>query len=225
MAQSGKPPDWSQGTQAGPATTIGAVEQMKLPSGVTLYFVRHGETDWNRVQRYQGQTDIPLNDTGRGQATRNGARLRELFGPRARELHFVASPLQRTTETMQRLRAAMDLGPDAFARDGRLVEQHFGHWEGQLWSELPTLDPEGVAARRADTWHWTPRGGENYGMVEARVRPWLESLAQDTVCVSHGNISRTVRGILLGLDKSEVPRLEVPQDRVLVIQAQSAEWI
>ena len=39
-----------------------------LRSGVRLYYVRHGETDWNRDQRYQGQRDIPLNATGRSQA-------------------------------------------------------------------------------------------------------------------------------------------------------------
>jgi broad specificity phosphatase PhoE len=224
MAQT-KTSNWSHGAQAAPAAMKGAVTQLHLPHGVTLYFVRHGETDWNKAQRYQGQTDIPLNDTGRAQATGNGARLKDLLGSRAGDVHFVASPLLRTAETMERLRTAMGLAPNAFARDGRLVEQHFGHWEGQLWSDLPALDPEGVAARRADTWHWTPRGGENYGMVEARVRPWLESIDRDTVCVSHGNISRTVRGVLLGLDKSEVPRLEVPQDRVLRIVGGTAVWV
>ncbi|MDP1731647.1 MAG: histidine phosphatase family protein, partial [Devosia sp.] len=44
-----------------------------------LYFVRHGQTDWNAEGRYQGAKDVPLNDIGRGQADKNGMLLRDLF--------------------------------------------------------------------------------------------------------------------------------------------------
>ncbi len=186
-----------------------------LPLGVTLYFIRHGETDWNRAQRYQGQTDIPVNDYGRRQAQRNGAVLRDLLRGRLDEVDFVASPLSRTTETMQIVRRELGLEQEPFARDHRLLESHFGHWEGQLWSELPRIDPEGFEARKADTWNWTPRGGENYPMVEERVRAWVVGLRRTTIAVSHGNISRSLRGVLLNLDTAAVPKLEVPQDRIL----------
>jgi broad specificity phosphatase PhoE len=78
-------------------------------SNVTIYFIRHGETDWNKIQRYQGQTDIPLNDTGRAQAARNGRVLGEVIGAGKAQVDFVASPLERATETMEIVRANMGL--------------------------------------------------------------------------------------------------------------------
>jgi broad specificity phosphatase PhoE len=198
---------------------------MQLPKGVSLYFIRHGETDWNKAQRYQGQTDIPLNDTGRAQAARNGRLLKEVLGANHAAYDFVASPLLRTAETMQIARRAMALDDDAFRRDDRLKEQHFGHWEGVIWGDLKHVDPVGFEARKADTWNWTPRGGESYAMLVDRVRPWLETVTRDTVAVSHGNISRTVRGLLLGLDHKAVPKLEVPQDKVLRLKDGKAEWL
>lgn len=196
-----------------------------MRADLTLYFLRHGETDWNKLQRYQGQTDIPINDTGRAQAARNGQVLGALLGAAKSKFDYVASPLERATETMEIVRANMGLPPRPFRLDDRLKEQNFGHWEGLIWSELPKLDPEGFAARRADTWHWTPDGGENYAMVRTRVQAWLDEISSDTVVVSHGNVSRSVRGILLGLDETVVPKLEVPQDKVLRIRGGTAEWL
>jgi broad specificity phosphatase PhoE len=195
-----------------------------LPCGLTIYFVRHGQTDWNKAQRYQGQTDVPLNDTGRAQAARNGRQLRERLGI-SPAVDFIASPLLRTVETMALVRREMSLTPLATATDDRLKEQHFGHWEGQLWSELPNSDPEGFAARQADMWGWTPRGGENYQMVADRVLAWLQTLERNTVVVSHGNVSRTLRGLMLGLDTTAIPQLECPQDKVLVLRARQSEWM
>ena len=196
-----------------------------MKAGVTLYFVRHGETDWNKIQRYQGQTDIPLNDAGRGQAARNGKVLGELLGVETARVDFVSSPLKRATETMEIMRVNMGLPARPFALDDRLKEQNFGHWEGLIWGELPVLDPQGLAARLADTYNWTPRGGENYAVVRTRVEAWLNTIERDTVVVSHGNISRSVRGILLDLDPALVPKLPVPQDEFLRLTSGHAEWL
>lgn len=208
-----------------PSETLATLTRLRLPTGVTLFFVRHGETDWNKAQRYQGQTDIPLNDTGRGQAARNGRLLKDMLGSRQADFDFVASPLLRTAETMQIIRREMGLPLDAFRRDDRLMEQHFGHWEGVVWGDLKHIDPVGFAARLDDTWNWTPRGGESYAMLINRVDAWLKTIKRDTLAVSHGNISRSVRGRLLGLDTKSVPKLDVPQDKVLRLAEGTAEWL
>src|SRR3954463_11872778 len=93
----------------------------------TLYFVRHGETDWNLEARLQGQRDVPLNDFGRVQAEEAGARLRGLV-LRYEKLDYVASPLGRARETMERLRETIGLAPRTYRIDDRLKELTFGGW-------------------------------------------------------------------------------------------------
>ena len=95
----------------------------------SLYFVRHGQTDWNAETRFQGTRDIPLNDIGRGQASRNGKALKDIVDPS--KVNFIASPLMRTRETMEIIRAEMELEPQAYQTDDRLKELSFGDWEGR----------------------------------------------------------------------------------------------
>jgi broad specificity phosphatase PhoE len=196
-----------------------------LKHDVTLYFVRHGETDWNKALRYQGQKDIPLNDTGRAQAEDNGRRLRAALGSDAAALDFVSSPLLRTRETMEIVRTAMGLPREPYRQDPRLAEISYGHWEGQLWSELPTIDPEGFAARQADFWGWQPNGGESYAMLSDRIAGWLESVDQTAIVVAHGGVMRVLRGLVEGLAPEAIQALPVPQDKVLILQGDSAGWL
>src|SRR5262245_42381695 len=112
-----------------------------LKPGISIYFVRHGETDWNLAQRYQGRRDIPLNATGRAQATRNGRVLAQALGHAAGQLDYVASPLVRATETMEIIRREIGLPPRGYRTDDRLREIGYGNWEGELWAELPVRDP------------------------------------------------------------------------------------
>jgi probable phosphoglycerate mutase len=196
-----------------------------LKAGVTIYFIRHGETDWNAAQRYQGQTDIPLNEKGRGQAARNGLALREHLGARLVSLDYVASPLKRASETMRIARGELGLDPDGFRRDDRLMEQHYGHWEGQLWSELPRTDPEGFAARERDKWGWQPRGGESYRMLSERIGGWLGEVAEDCVVASHGAVSRVLRGLVVEVRREDIALLEVPQDKVMIVRRGRIDWL
>jgi len=196
-----------------------------LKAGLKLYFVRHGETDWNRAQRYQGQRDIPLNATGRSQALSNGRVLAGALGEEARTLDFVASPLKRARETMELMRQQLGLPVHDYRLDARLREIHFGHWEGELWHELPRADPAGFAAREADRWGWRPTGGESYRDLSERVAPWLRDIERDTVVAAHGGVMRVLRGLNLGLNPAAMFQLDVPQDKVLLIEAGRTRWL
>jgi broad specificity phosphatase PhoE len=191
---------------------------------ITIYFIRHGETDWNAESRYQGQADIPLNEKGRSQAQRNGEKLRTLL-PGIAEADFVTSPLARAIETMRIVRGALSLEPETFQIDERLKEAHYGDWQGTLLSDLPGVDAAGIAARTRDPFRWRPNGGESYEDLMARTLPWLDTVARNTVVVSHGGVSRVFRGHILDLELKSVPLLEVPQDRVLILRHGRIDWM
>ena len=189
----------------------------------TLYFVRHGETDWNAEGRLQGQRDVPLNPFGRVQAEEAGARLRDLVAGYD-GLDFVASPLSRTRETMEGLRRTIGLPPEAYRQDDRLKELSFGRWEGLTWKEVRARDPQGAAARERDKWGFVPPGGESYAMLTERVRPVLQNLARDTVIVSHGGVARAFLAMLAGVPEDEAPRVDIWQGRILVFRSGAAAW-
>jgi broad specificity phosphatase PhoE len=189
---------------------------MSIAHKAPIYFVRHGETDWNVAGRLQGQIDIPINAIGQSQAARNGRRLGELLGDAAR-FAYVASPLLRTRETMEILRRELGLPPETYATDDRLKEIRFGLWEGKSWDELKRTERPLVRARKADPFNYVVPGGESYAILMARVVDWLKDVTAPAVVVSHGGVMRCLRGHVLGLAESEIPSLDVPQDRVMAI--------
>ena len=144
-----------------------------------VYFVRHGQTAWNAEYRLQGQADTDMTALGRSQADRNGRRLAELID-KPDDFDFVASPLRRTRETMERIRAAMRLPADGYRTDPRLIEVHFGDWQGFTFAELEAREPGSTAARHFDKWDFVPpgAGAESYETLLERVRPWFEALKQ-----------------------------------------------
>jgi probable phosphoglycerate mutase len=193
-----------------------------------LIFIRHGQTDWNAEGRMQGHKDIELNDTGRAQARRNGKALRahiEQAGLSPGDLHFAASPMLRTLETMRIVCAELEREDSDFAVDERLREITFGVWEGFTIPELQAQSPDLVARRKADKWGFVPPEGESYKMLSDRIGAWLATVTRPTVVVSHGGVMRVVRGLLLGIPQAEIPTLEVPQDQFFVWDGSKLDWV
>jgi probable phosphoglycerate mutase len=185
----------------------------------TVYYIRHGETDWNVAGRLQGRHDVLLNARGRAQARHCGDILRDLFARAGLDpagLDYVSSPLGRARQTMELARAALGLDPAAYTVDERLAEIAFGDWEGCTIAQLHTRDPQGIAAREHDKFHFLPPNGESYEMVTARMRGWYDGLSRDTVAAAHGG---TARGLIahLGLAQAAAaPLIDIVQGEVYV---------
>jgi broad specificity phosphatase PhoE len=125
-----------------------------------VYVARHGDTDWNAVNRWQGHTDIPLNDRGRAQARALAQRLRDV-----RLAGVVASDLSRAEETARIVAASLGI-PLAYV-DGGLRERSFGVFEGLTREECETQHGEAWRAWLEDK--TMPQGGEALEALTQRV--------------------------------------------------------
>jgi len=187
----------------------------------TVYYIRHGQTEWNAEGRFQGNQDIPLNDLGKAQAIRAGELLAEIL---ARDEHdplktpFVSSPLGRARNTMELVRGSLDIPPHDYQLDDRLREIGYGQWEGSTLPEMQVADPELFAKRQTEKWTVSPPGGESYVQVQARMQDWYASLRGDTVTVAHGGTARALM-VALGIETpASAADLTIEQGAVYVFR-------
>ncbi|MGA7787789.1 MAG: histidine phosphatase family protein [Xanthobacteraceae bacterium] len=184
-----------------------------------LYYVRHGETDFNAEGRLQGRRDTLLNARGRRQAATCGAVLRDLFvrdGRVATDFAYVASPLVRAGETMEIMRETLGLDPQAYEVDDRLMEISYGDWEGLTLPEIEGLTPGLLARRERDKWDFAPPGGESYRALTGRISEWYAGLTQDTVAAAHGGGVRSLMALLGLAPQEEATHAQIAQGVVYV---------
>ncbi|MEA5455258.1 histidine phosphatase family protein [Sinomonas sp. JGH33] len=162
-----------------------------------IVFWRHGRTDWNAAGRFQGQTDIPLNEDGVRQA-KHAARLLAAMGPTA----IVSSDLERTRSTAEALASETGL---PVALDPGLRETNAGRWQGLTFDEIRGTDGEELS-RWEDGDVEVPAGGAETRLdVASRTRSAIsQALAAmgetgTLVVVSHGGAIRVALAELLGL--------------------------
>ena len=129
--------------------------------------------------------------------------------------------------TMERIRRNMGLDPLVYETDRLLMELSFGDWEGHTFAELDALKPGTSHLRDSGKWNFCPpgEGAESYAMLAARVARWLEGLERPTVCVTHGGIIRSLFHLVEGMDGEEAATLNVPQDRLLVLEGNRLSWV
>jgi len=161
----------------------------------TILLARHGETDWNAERRWQGHTDRPLNERGRGQAGALAERLEET------SLEAVwSSDLRRARDTAAVVAERQGVGLKTTAD---LREVNVGAWAGLTRSEAETRFPEAFAQWKAGFVGW--EDGETYEELSERVVRALLRIAEEhptrpVLVVSHGGCIRAIHAAALGLD-------------------------
>lgn len=171
-----------------------------------LLLARHGQTARNAAGRYQGQTDIPLNETGRRQAQALAQRL----ASEAIDAIY-ASDLQRAQATAELAAAPHGLRVQT---EPRLREITFGAWEGLTYEEIKERDPERLTAWYDDPLHTSPPDGETLSQVAERVEAALEEIVQahpdETVLiVAHGGTLRLTICLALGVSPGSYWRFDI----------------
>jgi probable phosphoglycerate mutase len=122
---------------------------------------------------------------------------------------------------MEIARERLELPPSGYSVDPRIAEIDLGLWDQLTDKEARALDPAAFDARAADKWHVHVPGGENYAQVAVRATAWVESLGADTFAVSHGALTRVLRGLFQGLDWRAMSNLDEPQGVVFRVRDQS----
>jgi phosphoserine phosphatase len=149
-----------------------------------VYVARHGETNWNRAGRYQGQQESDLTELGRRQAV---ALSNALAASNA--VRIVASPLQRCVQTAQPLAERLNLEVET---DSLLLDIAHGTWEGRLKGDLAHEDPVRVLAWRAAPHTVRFDGGEALEDVARRWQAFVDSFQSegDVAIVTHDEVLR-----------------------------------
>jgi probable phosphoglycerate mutase len=186
-----------------------------------IFVVRHGETDWNLAQRFQGHTDIPLNETGERQA--------ELLADRlAREPieAIYTSDLKRAHKTAEA--SARRHGLEVRLEAG-LRERNFGVFEGRTFAEIAKQFPD--QHRR-----WSSRepdflidGGESLRQVSTRIAAVLERVANQhaagcILLVTHGGALDLIYRRVLGIDLKQPREWPTPNAALNQLRLEAGAW-
>ncbi len=175
-----------------------------------LYFVRHGQTEWNAIRRMQGHQNSDLSDLGKQQADVNGKLLSD-FNIQT----LYVSPLGRTRQTAEIINNHLNLTPFF---DERIKEWDCGDWSGHHYDDVTSNWAEEWQALMSDRFNYRGPNCENFPDMRGRVIPFLEELQvqdeQNITIISHGMIGRVMMSYLLEFDEQQSVSFQQPNDVV-----------
>ncbi len=177
-----------------------------------IWFLRHGQTEWNAVRRIQGQLESRLSEEGRWHAAEQHKIMEPILAEQAPKC--IASPLVRAFDT-----ATIALGSYPFETDPALMEIHAGAWQGLYYDDVLARWPDVVNEDMTalELFAHAPEG-EGFTAFRARIQSVLERLSEPTVIVAHGLWGQVARAILRGLDDAQMRRLDNLQGVVYALE-------
>jgi probable phosphoglycerate mutase len=185
--------------------------------------VRHGQTEWNRIERFRGRADVPLNETGLSQAEATGRRVAGTWTPAA----VYSSPLSRAVNTAEAIARYFNL--PVLAHPG-LADIDYGEWQGLTPGEARKRWPEQV-----DDWYNHPEraripGGERLAELRSRAMQTISELATrhaggTVVLVGHTVINRIILLGVLGLGNDHFWRIKQDTCAINVFEAQKNDFV
>ncbi|MDC0343773.1 histidine phosphatase family protein [bacterium] len=177
-----------------------------------IWFLRHGQTEWNAVRRIQGQMESHLTDLGRwhaGEQARIMAPILQHSGARC-----LVSPLARA-----RITAEIALPDQIIETDPRLMEIHASNWQGLYYEDVLARWPDLVNEQMSalEMFAHAP-GGEGLGAFRARIEAVLGEIDRPTVIVAHGLWGQVARAVLRDLPDDRMHRLDNLQGVVYALR-------
>ncbi|ARC17398.1 histidine phosphatase family protein [Vibrio parahaemolyticus] len=180
-----------------------------------IFVLRHGETEFNADKKLQGHCNSSLTSKGSDQARRVGTTLKQYVENRLFRVY--SSTLGRALQTSQIVCEELNYSYENLNKEPRLKEFSLGEWEQRT---IPSLEQEIPNLLAQNDWYLQAPNCETYESVRERLSSWLSDVAhdEDIVVVSHGLTGIVLRGLLLGMDYTQVWQQDLPQDAFFIIE-------
>ncbi|EML0278971.1 TPA: histidine phosphatase family protein [Vibrio parahaemolyticus] len=180
-----------------------------------IFVLRHGETEFNADKKLQGHCNSSLTSKGSDQARRVGTTLKQYV--ENRPFRVYSSTLGRALQTSQIVCEELNYSYENLNKEPRLKEFSLGEWEQRT---IPSLVQEIPDLLAQNDWYLQAPNCETYESVRERLSSWLSDVAhdEDIVVVSHGLTGIVLRGLLLGMDYTQVWQQDLPQDAFFIIE-------
>ncbi|MBE4110820.1 histidine phosphatase family protein [Vibrio parahaemolyticus] len=180
-----------------------------------IFVLRHGETEFNADKKLQGHCNSSLTSKGSDQARRVGTTLKQYV--ENRPFRVYSSTLGRALQTSQIVCEELNYSYENLNKEPRLKEFSLGEWEQRT---IPSLEQEVPNLLAQNDWYLQAPNCETYESVRERLSSWLSDVThdEDIVVVNHGLTGIVLRGLLLGMDYTQVWQQDLPQDAFFIIE-------